>query len=146
MAMGPQANEFIVPLTMALSDVNPFVRLHSAETLYKFHGQETVATKAMLDHLSDKEANVRWLATFIMGETLPKSTEAVQALAQALNDSDHRVRTGAAFALGGLGRDAQVALPDLKRLSVDQHPEVRKSAAEAIREIEQNSAQASTTR
>jgi Flp pilus assembly protein TadD/HEAT repeat protein len=146
MAMGPQANEFIVPLTMALSDGNPFVRLHSAETLYKFPGQETVATKAMLDHLSDKEANVRWLATFIMGETLPKSVEAVQALAQALNDSDHRVRTGAAFALGGLGRDAQVALPDLKRLSADQHPEVRKSAAEAIREIEQNSAQASTTR
>ncbi|MDB5386770.1 MAG: Tetratricopeptide 2 repeat protein [Planctomycetaceae bacterium] len=144
--MGPQANEFIVPLTTGLCDSNPFVRLHSAETLFKFPGQETVATKSMIDHLSNKDANVRWLATFIMGEALPKSPDAVQALTEALHDSDHRIRTGAAFALGGLGRDAQAALPELQQLSDDKHPEVRKSVQDAIREIEQNSAQANATK
>lgn len=145
-AMGPQAEEFIAPLTVTLSDVNPFVRLHSAETLYKYPGHENVSTQAMIAHLSDKDANVRWLATFIMGESLPRTPEAVHALTLALRDSDHRIRTGAAFALGGLGRDAQAALPELQQLSDDKNPEVRKSVQEAIHEIQQNAAQASTIR
>jgi tetratricopeptide (TPR) repeat protein len=146
LATGPQVNQFIAPLTAALTDPNPFVRLHSAETLYKYPGQEGVATKALIGHLTDQDTNIRWLATFIMGETLPKSPEAVQALSKSLADEDHRIRAGAAFALGGLGSNAQAALPELRKMNADVNPEVRRSVEDAIQNIEQTPPQASASR
>lgn len=143
MAMGPHVTSSIAPLTAALQDPNAFVRLHAAETLYQYPGQEAGATDAIVAHLNDKEANVRWLATFILGEIHPESDTAVKALTQALKDSDKRIRAGAAFALSGFGKQAAIALPELKKLTTDTQPDVRKAAEEAVRDIEFSSAQAS---
>ncbi len=142
LAMGPHDNTLVTPLTAAMSDANPYVRLHAAETLYQYPEQQAAASQVLITHLNDKEVNVRWLATFILGELLPKSEIAVQALTQALQDQDNRIRAGAAFALGGLGEEAVPALPELKKLSSDRQPEVRKAAEEAVRDIEHSSAQA----
>ena len=143
MAMGPQVDAAISPLTSALKDSNAFVRLHAAETLYQYPGQEAGATQAIVAHLNDKEANVRWLATFILGEIHPESDVAVTALIQALKDGDKRIRAGAAFALGGFGKQASTALPELKKLTADAQPDVRKAAEEAVRDIEYSTAHAS---
>lgn len=143
LAMGPQDDAVIAPLRSALSDANPYVRLHAAETLYQYPEQQAAASQVILTHLTDKEANVRWLATFILGELLPKSEVAVTALTKALQDQDNRIRAGAAFALGGLGQEAEPALPELKKLTSDKQPEVRKAAEEAVRDIEYRSARAS---
>ncbi len=142
LAMGPRDITLVTPLTAALSDANPYVRLHAAETLYQYPEQQATASQVLITHLNDKEANVRWLATFILGELLPKSEVAVQALTQALQDGDNRIRAGAAFALGGLGEEAVPALPELKKLTTDSQPDVRKAAEEAVRDIEHSSAQA----
>ena len=144
LAMGPQVDSVIAPLTSALADSNAFVRLHAAETLYQYAGQEAGATEVIVAQLNDKEANVRWLATFILGEIHPKSEIAVKALTQALKDNDNRIRAGAAFALGGFGAQASSALPDLKKLTSDGQPEVRKAAEEAVRDIEHSAAHASS--
>ncbi|MDB5336280.1 MAG: domain containing protein, partial [Planctomycetaceae bacterium] len=144
LAMGPQTDSVVEPLTAALTDPNAFVRLHAAETLYQYPGQEAAATQVLVAQLSDKEANVRWLATFILGEIHPQSEIAVNALTDALKDSDNRIRAGAAFALGGFGAQASAALPELKKLTTDAQSEVRKAAEEAVRDIEHSSAQASS--
>lgn len=146
LSMGPKVNDVVPPLTAILNDANPFVRLHAAETLYKCPGNEATAVKSLIEHLDHKDANVRWLSIFIMGEALPKSQNVVEALTLALYDSDNRIRAGAAFALGGIGRDAQAALPELKELAADQNPEVRQSVQDAIREIEGNTSQANASR
>lgn len=144
LAMGPQTESTVAPLTAALADSNAFVRLHAAETLYQYPGQEAEATRVIVSHLNDKEANVRWLATFILGEIHPQSEIAVKALTGALKDSDNRIRAGAAFALSGFGAQAAEALPELKKLTSDAQPDVRKAAEEAIRDIEHSSAHASS--
>ncbi len=144
LAMGPQTDSVIEPLTAALTDSNPFVRLHAAETLYQYEGQEEAATQVIVAQLNDKEANVRWLATFILGEIHPESEVAVKALTDALKDSDNRIRAGAAFALGGFGAQASPALPELKKLTSDAQADVRKAAEEAVRDIEHSSVQASS--
>ncbi|MES2789302.1 MAG: HEAT repeat domain-containing protein [Planctomycetota bacterium] len=144
LSMGPQVDSMIAPLKSAVADSNAFVRLHAAETLYQYSGQEETATQIIVTHLNDKEANVRWLATFILGEIQPQSDVVVQALTQALKDNDNRIRAGAAFALGGFGPKATSALPELKKLTRDAQPEVRKAADEAVRDIEHSSAQASS--
>lgn len=142
-AMGPHTDAVVGPLTEALTDSNAFVRLHAAETLFTYPGHEAAATAVLVAHLSEKEANIRWLATFIMGEILPESDSVVPALTKALKDDDHRIRAGAAFALGGLGSMAAPALPELKKLTKDEKPDVRKAAEEAARDIEDDSRQAS---
>ncbi len=144
LAMGPQVDSVIAPLNAALQDSNAFVRLHAAETLYQYAGQEAAATDVLVAQLNDKEANVRWLATFILGEIHPESEVAVKALTQTLKDNDTRIRAGAAFALGGFGAQASPALPELKKLTSDAQPEVRKAAEDAVRDIEHSAAQGSS--
>lgn len=142
--MGPRDMELITPLTSALSDSSPFVRLHAAAALYQFSQQQTTASYVIVSHLTDSEANVRWLAAFLLGEILPRSEITVQALVRSLHDSDNRIRIAAAFALRGLGSDANAALPELRKLATDRQPEIRKAAEEAIRDIEPPAAVAGT--
>ena len=136
LGMGPQSQQAIAPLQDALLDSNCYVRLHVAEALAAYPGHESEATSVIVRQLTEKDANVRWLATFLLAELQPQTADAVEGLRVALTDTDPRVRSGAACALGSMGSAAKPALPQLRKAMQDQSADVSQAAADAISDIE----------
>ena len=64
--------------------------------------------------------------------------EAVPALVELIEKtSEVEVRYQATAAIGDVGKEAAVAVPQLKRLLADNDPEVRQAAAEALSKIQE---------
>jgi len=68
-----------------------------------------------------------------------KGSAAVPDLVAALDDPNWRVRAGAAFGLSILGKEAEQALPQLRKMAEsEQHESVRDAAAWAIDAISES--------
>jgi HEAT repeat protein len=99
------------------------------------------AVPALIDALKDPDAQVRWKATYALGEISVGA--AVSALIDALRAPDAQVRRTAVPALAKIGVAAVPALIDALK---DQAAEVRSSAAYELGRIGAEAKSASDTR
>jgi len=96
----------------------------------------------LLEHTSDRDADVRWNAVINiralveLGSRTERTRAAVPALIMLLDHPEAPFRSLAAEALGEAGREALSAVPQLEALSKrDSDSDVRAAAAEALKSI-----------
>ncbi|MHB9023305.1 MAG: HEAT repeat domain-containing protein [Armatimonadota bacterium] len=118
-------SQAIEPLTQALGDADPGVRLAVVDALYVFRKPELYICFALA--LRDSDPLLRAHGACALGDC--KTEKAVPLLAKALHDEDAGVRTAAADALGAYG---EAAVEEVLPLVADPSPEVRAAAAHAL--------------
>jgi HEAT repeat protein len=116
-------------LIAALKDEDEIVRQNSSALLAKL--QLSVAIEPLERRLADRNRHMRQNACYVLGEL--EAEESVDSIIGLLKDRIKQVRHQAAVALGKIG-DIR-ALPVLKNAKYDQYKAVREAAEEAIRKI-----------
>ena len=113
-------------------------RLHAVEVLIRHDQWSYRSLETQLGCLSDRDENVRWLATYSLAELAPESLKAATALANAARDPILKVHPGAVYALGAIGPCAKQAAASLHRLADDAtQPELQSAILYALQQIEQ---------
>jgi HEAT repeat protein len=95
---------------------------------------------ALIQALTDEEAEVRSRAAYVLGSICGEAKEdAVPVLIEALTDNEWQVRLGAVYALGSIGSEAKITMaaivPALIKLLKDREGSVRRLAASALEGI-----------
>ncbi len=93
------------------------------------------AIPALTELLKDKDVEVRFVASWALGNIGPDAKKAVPALTKLLRDKDRQIREVTAKALGKIGPEAKTAVRTLTELLKDGDEPVRKAAAEAVGKI-----------
>jgi HEAT repeat protein len=157
----PDADEGVVPLSLALADDDVKVRLKAVSALIDIGGEQAAAALAAVT-LSDKDASVREEAVYGLGEiggetgmqvleqalmdpdgrvreaaveafTDIGGSESARALAVALNNQDASLRAEAVDALGEIG--GETAIRVLRQALADEQSFIREAAAEFLAEL-----------
>jgi hypothetical protein len=100
--------------------------------LDKLLAKNQVLIPALIERLSDPDAQVRQTAAYVLANL---GKDAMPSLVAALGNKDAEMRANAAYILGQLGKTAQDALPALIASMKDIIPEVRQRAAYSIQRI-----------
>jgi HEAT repeat protein len=115
------------PLTEALKDESPWVRLYAAASLWKLR-KDRKASAILTAALKDPMADVRLDAVQLLIDLGPDAKECLPALVDVLGDADGKVRVTAAEAVWRLGKPS-AALPALVAALRDKDPGNRAYAA-----------------
>ncbi len=124
------ADEVIVPLSLALADDDANVRLEAVSALANVGSDQATAALAAAA-LSDGDSSVREEAVYALGEIGGET--GMQVLEQALMDPDNRVREAAVEAFADIGGD-ESALALAVALN-DEDASLRAEAVDALGEI-----------
>jgi HEAT repeat protein len=127
---GARARLDAPPLTEALKDDSPWVRLYAAASLWQLR-KDRDALRLLTAALKDSKADVRLGAVRILIDMGPDAKEVLPALVEVLGDTDGMVRANAAEAVWKLGKDAK-ALPALVETLQDKAPSSRSYAATTL--------------
>jgi HEAT repeat protein len=123
----------VAPLTQTVQSGTGVARAYAALALALVEVPMSSAAPALVDALSDRDAELRVNAALALGHAKATSPEVVAGLAAVVGDGDVRVRRSALLALKELGPEAKAALPAVVRtLRVETEPATRKVAAEAL--------------
>jgi len=130
--IGKKAAELVPSLITALGDQDESVRLSAAVAAGMVATKSSELTRALIAALDDKSQSVHWAAIEALGGV--RDAYAVPTLVGLLASDHVHDRWRAAEALGKLGKDAEVALPELQKLTSDSYV-VAVAAKEAIKKI-----------
>ncbi|HEX7450063.1 MAG TPA: HEAT repeat domain-containing protein [Pirellulales bacterium] len=127
--LGGKASGAIEPLTVALNDAVPAVRMQAALALGRVCSHPQTVVAAMRQVVHDADSHVRETAL----KTLARQEVAgAQALADLLTDADADVRRRVAIELGRMGSEADGAAETLRAARNDADPLVRAEALAAL--------------
>ncbi|MDQ7025213.1 MAG: HEAT repeat domain-containing protein [Anaerolineae bacterium] len=117
----------VLPLVMALEDVEPSVRAGIAKALGSFSDPRAVS--ALIDTLADGDANVRASAAESLGSYY-RDPRVIPALIRSADDSSPQVRVGTAKAMAKVHNERIKA--KLQTMTSDEDSDVRLTAAAAL--------------
>ena len=123
------------------SDITSSMAASKAESTHppraaSSHTNSTAALPAIIRHLSDPDANIRFSALEELSTLKLGQQDLLPLLIACLNDSHPRVRASAALHLGALRMSAGDAVPALKQLAfTDTNELVRSRAKDALYNI-----------
>jgi len=117
------------PLTLALTNKDPAVRMLVVGALVHIGPEVVHVTPALINSLADDAFGVRYEAARALGRLRAPSPSVVCALVQALGDPDPWVRSGAVISLENFGPQILPALADLQN---DPRPGVRTNAMKTL--------------
>lgn len=124
-----KASGAIEPLTVALNDAKPAVRMQAASAFGRVCSHPQTVVAAMRQVVYDADSHVRVTAL----KTLARQEVAgAQALADLLTDADADVRRRAAIELGRMGSEADGVAETLRAARNDADPLVRAEALAAL--------------
>jgi HEAT repeat protein len=124
---GARARRYAAPLTEALKDESPWVRLYAAASLWRL-AKDRKAFSVITEGLKDKQTDVQVEAAQLLIDLGPDAKDLLPTLVEALDDADGKVRANAAEALWLLGKHPG-ALPALVATLLDKDPSARAYAA-----------------
>jgi HEAT repeat protein len=131
--MGPQARPGIPALIEVLKANDANLRAQASQVLVSIGAE---AVPALVTAIKDKDNDQAFLVLSQMaGRHHPSVPELTNLLRRS---SEPRVRLRAVRLLGWVGKDALVALPDLREALADGDAEVRQAAETAIKQIERD--------
>ncbi len=93
------------------------------------------SVSALIQSLTDPDANIRSSAAIALGRIETDATEVVPVLIRTLADQDANVRLSVAISLGRLGPEASAAAPALTQTLADPSNEVREASIAALKRI-----------
>lgn len=120
-------------------ETSPPVRFHQAYAVLRLSGDARLFMPHILATLTAPAENSRWGALTLLERHGAGHPEVVPRLMEiAEKEPAERVRARMTTVLGSLGKQAEPALPMLRRMLADEHIFVREAAKEAIRKIEES--------
>jgi HEAT repeat protein len=118
----------VPPLTQALSDKDPEIRLLAVTNLAAIGPLARDAVPALIEVSAKDLPELRVAAVDSLSQIRPSASNVVAALERALRDSVHSVRVHAIQDLSRSPRSARAATSELARVAKDPSPEIRSQA------------------
>lgn len=141
--LGPEAVAAVPTLAKKLKDWNWTHRLSACAALYCIGPGAKTATAELVEALGDKQFDVACAAKVTLSKI---GAPAVPAVVHALDNPSRITRRRAAQTLRLMGAAAKPALSALRRSLSDVEEDVRNCAQNAIREIQAQSCDVSSTK
>lgn len=134
--IGPEAAGAAKELEKALDDPLPFVQANAAATLIQLPDHSQQAIPALTRLLLAEDQQLRQLAAVNLNAAGVVLTEHVTPLRQVLqHEQSNDVLTPVVELLGRIGKPAEAALPDLKKIADEQPGDLGSAATSAIQLI-----------
>ncbi|MFL5245943.1 MAG: HEAT repeat domain-containing protein [Gemmataceae bacterium] len=124
----------VARLSTALTDKDPYLRVHAAYALVEIDAQKhgAAVVMAIVGDLKNTDTTVRQQAARVLSYAGPQAKPAASALQKALTDKDYKVRGSAAWALGNIGSAGEAAIPDLITALNDSEGQVQMWAMRSL--------------
>ncbi len=119
-------------LIQSLNDKDVIVRINAAASLAEMGDNALTAIPYLIECLSDEKAEMRKTSSDTI---ISYEEKALPYLIEALSSSAPRIRRNAAYCLGEIGKPAESAIPELKKLLKDSDQQVTWVADNAIKNI-----------
>ncbi|NLE57443.1 MAG: HEAT repeat domain-containing protein [Planctomycetes bacterium] len=103
-----------------------------AETLAAVTGEAPTVLQAVIEALSDQDANRRYGASYVLAEFGTRAACAIPALLKATEHHDPDTRSLAAMALGPVAKGQEEAFRRLVEMAQDKHWFIRGNAIESL--------------
>jgi len=134
--MGPDALSAEKELTAALQDELPFVRANAAATLVQLPDHAEQAIPTLMQLLFSNDPQLRQLAAVNLNAAGVAMNDHVEQFRQTLQqENSEDVLTPVVELLGRIGRPAESALPELRKIARQQPGELGAKANSAIQLI-----------
>lgn len=139
--MGPNAKAAVPALIQALEDKRMPERGEAARSLGWIGPEAKAAIPALKSSLQDPDASLRLESLVALARIDHQDESHIAALSECLKNESASVRIAAVRALGGLGDRAKPAVPELRRLALnDDDQSVLREVIQALEALEADNA------